>query len=460
MATVATKPIIKIDIKPQPGPQMAFMSSSADIAIYGGAAGSGKTYALLLEPLRNINNGRFGCVIFRRESPQIRAEGALWDESQNLYRGTGATPREGMLDWVFPSGAKVKFAHLQMESDIHGWDGSQICLICFDQLEAFTKKQFFYMLSRNRSTCGIAPYIRAACNPDPDSFLRSFLAWWIDDITGLPIPERSGVIRWFVHIDNQIYWADTAAELESQFGSDCAPKSCTFISANVYDNKILLDKNPGYLSNLKALQKIDRERLLYGNWNARATAGMYFKREWLEVVDAAPIFASAVRYWDRAATAAEVGKEVKASFTAGIRLQVDSKGIYYVYNSTRFQGSPLTVKSTIKNVASQDGRPVRIGIEQDPGQAGKAEAEDHVRNLAGYNVTINPVHEAKGVRVKPFSAQCEAGNVKIIRGDWNEAFLNELENFDGSSKCVSDQVDACSGAFTMLTNKKRAGWLL
>lgn len=453
-----TADMVRVEIKPQAGPQMTFLSSSADIAIFGGAAYGGKTFALLLEPLRHKDNSQFGAVIFRRESPQVRAEGGLWDESQNLYWPLGATPREGMLDWVFPSGAKIKFAHLQLESDIHSWDGSQIALIGFDQLEAFAKKQFFYMLSRNRSTCGVKPYIRATCNPDPDSWLRNFLAWWINDLTGLAIPERSGIVRYFVHLDDQIYWADTAAELESKFGADCAPKSCTFIAASANDNKIGLAKNPGYIANLKALQKIDRERLLYGNWNARATAGMFFKREWFEIVDAVPQLSDRVRYWDRAATEAAKASE-KGSWTVGLLMGKAVNGLSYVINIERFQGSPLQVEQAIKNTASQDGNSVRVVVEQDPGQAGKAEAALQVRNLAGYDAKANPVHGSKGTRVKPFSAQAEAGNVKLLRGKWNDIYLSELENFDASPGCLADQVDASSGAFMMLINVRRAGVL-
>lgn len=112
----------------------------------------------------------------------------------------------------------------------------------------------------------------------------------------------------------------------------------------------------------------------------------------------------------------------------------------------------MTVESTVRNTASQDGRAVIVGIEQDPGQAGKAEAQYQIRNLAGFTAKINIAREAKGVRARPFSAQCEAGNVKIVRGAWNDAYLRELENFDGTTNCVADQVDASSGAFAMLTD--------
>ena len=442
---------------PQEGPQDQFLKSGADIAIFGGQAGGGKTWALLAETIRSVGVPYFDAVIFRREYTQIRAAGGLWDMACEMFYEWRGIPRENYLDWRFPSGARIRFAHMQHESDRFAWDGSQITLICFDQLESFTWKQFIYMLSRNRSMCGIQPYIRATCNPDPDHFLRSFLGWWIDKDTGYAIEERSGVIRWFVNIDNEIHWADTPEELRKQFGDDCDPKSCTFIPSSIYDNKILLKRNPGYIANLKALSLIDRGRLLEGNWNVRESAGMFFQRAWFEIVEAAPADAERIRYWDRAATDESIAKG-KGSRTAGVRMSKSrSTGVFYIEGVERFQKSPLGVRASIKNVATQDGVPVMVGIEQDPGQAGKAEAEDQVRNLAGFDATINTVREAKGVRAKPLSAQAEAGNVKLVRSDWNEAYLNELQNFDGSDKCVSDQVDASSGAFHLLTNVKRAG---
>ena len=149
------------------------------------------------------------------------------------------------------------------------------------------------------------------------------------------------------------------------------------------------------------------------------------------------------------------GKKTKGSYTAGLLMGKDNHGVYYIVDVIRFQGSPMTVEKTIKNIASQDGIPTVVGIEQDPGQAGKAEAQTQLRNLAGYNVILNTVRESKGVRARPLSAQTEAGNVKLVRGEWNDTFLRELESFDGSDKCTSDQVDAASGAFYLLTKQKR-----
>jgi hypothetical protein len=264
-----------------PGPQTAFLRSSADICIYGGAAGSAKTVGLLLEAARHVGQApNFTAVIFRRTMPQITNPGALWDESLNLYRRAGGTPHLGAREWRWPRGGKIKFAHLQFDSTVYGWHGAQIALICFDELTQFTKHQFFYMFSRNRSTCGVRPYIRATCNPDPDSWVADFLGWWIDPETGLPIRERAGVLRYFVRAGEQIVWADRPEDLPQYIprpedlrpGVDPPqPISVTFIPATVFDNPALLDVNPEYLTALRSLPLLERERP--AQWQLEDPAG-------------------------------------------------------------------------------------------------------------------------------------------------------------------------------------------
>lgn len=441
-------------IRPQEGPQEMFLGSSADIVVYGGAAGGGKSFGLLMEPLRHINVPRFGAVIFRRQGVEIRKEGGLWDESSELYPLTGATSRESMLDWKWPAGARVSFSHLEQENDKYTWQGAQIAFIGFDELTHFTKSQFFYMLSRNRTTCGVRPYIRATCNADADSWVADMIAWWIDQETGYPIPERSGVIRYFIRRGEELIWADSPAQLVAEHDDvDLKEvKSFTFIAARVEDNKILLEKDPGYLGNLKALTMVERERLLRGNWKIKPAAGLYFKRRYFEIIDALPAdVVGRVRHWDLAATEPEPGQE--PDWTVGLRMVQLESGLFVVENVERLQGSPLKVKTAIKNTASADGTGTIISLPQDPGQAGKSQAQDLVTMLRGYTTVIERETGSKIVRASPASSQAEVGNIKLLRAPWNEAFLTELENFPGKGK--DDQVDALSGAFNTL-QKPRA----
>lgn len=462
ISVIATKSVQSKIIRPESVPQEQFLATPADFALYGGAKGGGKSYALLMEPLRHIHNSRFGATIFRLTYPQIMTQGGLWETANEIYPHVQLNerppiPKETSLEWLFTSGARIKFAHMQYDKDRFNFDGAQIPFIGFDQLEQFSWRQFSYMFSVNRSTCGVIPYMRATCNPDPDHWLRHFLEWWIDDKTGLAIKGRSGIVRWFAMINDEVIWGNSPKELIDRFGKETLPLSFTFIPASVYDNRILLEKNPEYLASLQALPKVDRERLLLGNWNVRESAGMFFRREWFEIVEAAPVLDEEIRYWDRAATEVKPGKMTKASWTAGVRMGKDSRGMFFIKDMNRFQCDPGRVEVNIENVATQDGRGIAVGIEQDPGQAGKAEALGYVKRLVGYDVRVNPVREAKGIRARPFSAQAEAGNVKLVRGAWNETFIREVENFDGTDKCVSDQTDAATGAFYMLTKSKKAG---
>jgi predicted phage terminase large subunit-like protein len=436
-------------IGPQRGPQTKFLKCRADICIYGGAAGAGKTFAVLLEPIFHLHVPHFGTVIFRRNSTMVRNQGGLWDTSMQIYSNPhlGGVPKETTLEWDFPTPSTVKFAHLQYENDVLSWQGAQIPLIIFDELTHFTRAQFFYMMSRNRSTCGVKPYIRATTNPDADSWVREFIDWWIDGETGLAIPERSGKIRYFIQLNDEIIWGESKAALHEKY-PECLPKSFTFISASIFDNQKLLAADPGYLANLHALPRVERERLLNGNWNIKPSAGLYFQKGYFEIVDAIPKTVDRVRYWDRAATKKTETND--PDFTVGIKIEKDINNILYITDMVRIQDSPLGVQTVIKNTAIRDTIQVRIGVEEDPGQAGVSEADHLTRLLQGYNVRRNKVQKDKVTRASPVSAQAEAGNIKILRGKWNDDFFRELENFPEGKH--DDIVDALSGAFLMINS--------
>lgn len=265
-------------ISPQPGYQTKALSSSADIVIGGAAAGVGKTYTLLLDPLRDIHIKGFGGVIFRRTTTQIRNEGGLWDTSKTIYPGVGAEPKESVLEWQFKEN-KIKFSHLEHEKNIYDWQGAQIPFIAFDELTHFTKKMFFYLLTRNRSVCGVKPYCRATCNPDPESWVYQLIEWWIDPETGFPIPERDGVVRYMLVDGDSYIWGDTYEDViekgwyllegpVTKSGIDPKEfvKSVTFVSGSIYDNTKLLQTNPAYLGNLMAQDAETKAQLLDGNW--------------------------------------------------------------------------------------------------------------------------------------------------------------------------------------------------
>lgn len=280
-------------IRPQPGFQYDFLSTKADIAIGGGAAGAGKTYAEILEPLRYHNRNGFAAVIFRRNIPQITMQGGLKDETLRVYPSFKAKLANQSLKWYFPSGATVKMTHLENENTVYNHQGAQYTLIMFDELTHFSRFQFFYMLTRNRSLCGVKPYIRATCNPDPDSWVANFLEWWIEQDPkspnyGFPIPERAGKLRFMVMYNDDMIWGDSKAEVYSlvpkeywdMLPADINPadmiKSVTFIPGSIYENKELLKVNPQYLGNLMAQDEQTKSQLLLGNWKIRTDGNSLF----------------------------------------------------------------------------------------------------------------------------------------------------------------------------------------
>lgn len=447
-------------IRPQSGPQEAFLSTPADIAIYGGAAGGGKTWALLIEAIRHVQNALYGGVIFRRVYPQIMNEGGLWDESMALYPMLGGIPVQTQTRWDFPWGSSVRFAHMQYEKDKLQYQGSQIPFIGWDELTHFSESQFFFMLSRNRSMSGIPGYIRATCNPDAESWVADFIAWWIDqretleDETpnpsyGLPIAERAGVLRWFVRVNDQMHWADSPEELRERFAElpaeDVQPKSVTFIPAKLSDNPALLAADPTYRASLLAMPFVERERLLGGNWKVKPTAGHVFPRASWGITNTAPKRnVSWVRYWDKA------GTEGAGDWTAGVLMgYAHSEERWYIADVVRGQYSSSQRETIIHQTASLDGVDVTIYVEQEPGSSGKESAENTITRLRGFKAYADRVTGDKETRARPLSAQQQIGNVYLVRGEWVNEFLRETESFP-SAGVHDDQVDAASGAFNKL----------
>ena len=195
------------------------------------------------------------------------AEGGIWDQSGEVYPLVGGVPKLGDMSWSFPPYSNtISFSHLEHEQTKYNWSSSQICAILFDEIQLFSETQVMFMLSRNRSLCGVQPYVRGACNPDP-GWLKRFLAPWVDDeFKG--VRAQSGEVRWYLRNAGEIQWVAEGTE---------DAKSLSFVRSSVYDNKILLERNPEYIANLKALPPVDRARLLEGNWNVRAEGLVYHR---------------------------------------------------------------------------------------------------------------------------------------------------------------------------------------
>lgn len=445
-----------LEIRPQAGPQELFLSSPADIVIAGGAAGGGKTYGILLEALRHLNNPDAGSVIFRRTSPQITSKGALWDDSMALYPLFGGNPNSNSMLWTFPSGMTIKFSHMQHNKDRLSWKGAQIPVIMFDQLEDFEESQFTYLTSRNRSaTAGFSPYIRGTCNPVPHDdpiggWLNRFIAWWWDPLTGYAIPSRSGVIRWMTRINNVIRWADEPQELISSYPG-CVPKSVTFVPAKLTDNPILMDADPSYLGWLMALPDFERERLLEGNWLVRPEAGKVLNRAWFKSLSVEPLdVVKWFRFWDKAGTEGDDYATTGSARSAGVRLGIRPDGTTVIAHAIAGRWSSHEREVVIAQIAAADSKICKnlvTIVEQEPGSGGKESAENTIKHtLPGYHVLAERATGSKITRAMPFASQAQVGNVYLVDAPWNEEYLAELHSFNGRTGLM-DLVDATSGGY-------------
>jgi predicted phage terminase large subunit-like protein len=177
----------------------------------------------------------------------------------------------------------------------------------------------------------------------------------------------------------------------------------------------------------------------------RVTAGTLFQREWFDVIDAIPAGQiGAVRYWDRAATKPSEANP-DPDWTRGLKLLKYKDGTFVVADLRSCRDTPGEVEKLVRATAGYDGQFTTVWGEQDPGSAGVADAARFKKLLQGFSVKVAKPTKNKVVRAKPVSAQCEARNIKVLRGSWNEAFFSELENFpDGAH---DDIVDTLSGAF-------------
>lgn len=420
----------------------------------------------------------------------------------SLLPMAGAYPKKTPKpQFIFPSGAKVTFDHLERYTDCLGYQGSQIPLIIFDELTHFDEEVFWYMLSRNRSDSGVSGYIRASTNPDPDSWVRSFISWWIGD-DGYAIPERSGVIRWFIRVNGEVIWGDSKMEMlqyqmdrpikekkrydsmsqfplygeegilyydremrvykrweNGQYKDMISPKSVTFIASLLSDNAILMRNDPSYLANLQSLPIVEQERLLGGNWKIRPAAGLYFPRSALPpLLEEVPNdVVRWVRGWDLAATDTEEGGD--PAYTASVLLGKRRNGRYIIADATNHRYKAEKVRELVKQCAVSDKakyKRVKIRMSIDPGQAGKEQSQSYIKMLAGFSISAVRESGSKEARAEPFAAQWQAGNVDVVAGPWTEALIGQYESFPESK--FKDMVDAGSNAFNELelTNTSNA----
>ena len=477
----------KIIIAPQKGRQEMAMNVKADVIIYGGAAGSGKSRLLLMRPLLHIKDPDFTAIMFRRTQEALKKGGSLWPESKKLYNQFKTKINNKDRKHEFRSGAVIAFDGLQNEGDEESnHQGAQYSFIGFDEGTHFTEAQVTYMIGRLRSEADNDSYCMITCNPDVDSWLLKWVEPYLDE-EGYPIREKGGQVRYFASNDGVTVFADTKEELQKLYPDQCyviddegnkhdVVMSYTFIDGNIYDNPALIKNEPKYLAKLKGQSRVNQARLLHGNWYAREEASGYWKREWVQE-KRTPLGCTTVRAVDKAATeVSEVNRS--PDYTASIQMSKDRDGYFYISanfhkdfrddNSDifgRFRKRAGARDNLILKQAQKDGDDCKIIFAIDPGAAGKVEFHQSAKTLASEGFVVKPdpmpIQKSKLKRFEPFASACENGLVFIDTESFPnkqtlEAFYAELEGFDGSRSTASrkdDWADVCASAFNYLSKQ-------
>lgn len=411
--------------QPNPGRQTRFLAHRAKRALYGGAAGGGKSAALMACPLRWIGNPNYRGLYLRREAQYL---GDAVDKTRKLYPALGGTLVMGpRIVWTFPSGAELWMNHCAHVSDVGNYDSFEFSEVLFDELTHFEEKMFVGICARLRGTDPTLPYwSRAATNPGGvgHEWVKRRWGAWLDRKHDRPAAE--GETRWMLR------------GREVPQGTPRA-MSYTFVPALLGDNPKV---SPEYIAELEELDDVRRAQLINGDWDAAYGEGKLFHRDWWQYLDAAPPVARKVRAWDLGAG---------GDPTEGVLIGDRGAGMvprYVVLDVVTHVGPPHEVHALIAATAKADGTAVTVRLPQDPGQAGKDQALTYARELAGYTVRTKPVTGDKVVRAGPFSSQVGARNVGIVRAPWTPGFVGQLHAFPDTKR--DDKVDAASDAFAEL----------
>ena len=382
--------------------QKTFLLDFNKEALYGGAAGGGKSVALLMAALMFVDEPEYRALILRRTYSQLVLPGALIDIAHELLSPKNAKWNDQKKQWTFPSGATLNFGFLDSERDKYRYQGAAFHFVGFDELTQFTESQYTYLFSRTRKAEGVQIPLRFRCTSNPGGIGHE----WVRDrfISG----SKDGRI---------------------------------FIPAGLDDNPHL-DKEE-YEKNLDELDPVTRKQLKEGDWDI-LPGGNFFKRERFEIVEDYPANAFCVRYWDLAASI-----KVGSDYTVGVKI-CEQGGVYWVIDVIREKLSPAGVEGLIRQTAELDGLHTEIFMEQEPGSSGLNTISHYIRNiLKGFCFKGVRSTGSKIARAKPFAAAVDNGNVRLVRGLWNKEFIDECVIFPQKG-FHDDQVDSAAGAFEQI----------
>jgi predicted phage terminase large subunit-like protein len=391
-------------------------------AFYGGAAGGGKSEALLMAALQFVDVPRYAAVIVRQTYPMLSQPGGLLERSHEWLRATDARWNQGEHRWTFPSRATLTFKHLSDSQAIRDYQGGEYQFIGVDEVTDFSEEQYTLLFSRLRNPLSVAVPLRMRSASNPIGPGKP----WVHARFILAGPESGRL----------------------------------FVSARLEDNPAL--DIAEYERSLVELGSVAYRQLRHGDWDVKEP-GRMFKRAWFEIVapEDVPADATHVRYWDLAASETPKGSAARKlndpDFTCGLLLaRSESAGCYYVDDVERFRAGPHEVERRVAAIAAEDSAAVPVRMEQEGGASGKSLISHYRRNvLDGFDFRgVHPTG-SKEVRAQPVAARAEAGEVKLVAGPWIDEFLSELASFPEGLH--DDQVDALSGAFSALAGKPAVG---
>lgn len=392
-------------------------------------------------------------VIIRKTTKMLTGSGGLFDAAINLYSKVDPKLKVRSRDLIltFSTGAEIQFTYLDKPADRLNIQGREYSRICFDEAQQLDGDNIMYALSRLRSTrVNYRLQANATCNPDPDSFLMPFVEHSLDENL---VPIRKSVYpnRYFIRENNKLVFYSTLEEVLEDRASLDGVKSYKFVPGCIYDNPVGLESNKEYISTLQALPAIERRRLLEGAWVRESKSG-YFKREWVSFEPYPNMSArNRVRSWDLAFSEASESRP-KVDATAGVLMSKSDKNLYTVEDVITLRKRVHEVEKTIFETAARDGTDVKITLPLDPGATAGAYCRNLARELSekGYSVKLIRPEKGKLQRFLPFASTAQAGYVRVLKAEWTENYLNELEQTEFSSKTFDDQADATSDAFFAL----------
>lgn len=396
-------------------PQWRFLNLQCREALYGGAAGGGKSSALLMAALQYVHVPRYSAIIFRRTFADLAKADALMDRSKAWLSTSGAVWNEQQKVWRWPGGGTLAFGYLEHESDVYGHQGAAYQFIGFDEATQFSEQQYRYLLSRLRrlKTMAEVPLrVRAASNPGGAGH------------------------EW----------------VKRRFILEGPSKGRVFVPARMDDNPHL--DQAEYEQSLAELDPVTRAQLRHGDWDMMPT-GPLFEREWFKRVSEIPDGPGAwrwVRFWDLAATAPKPGRD--PDFTAGALVGFRD-GDYLLADMRRCRKPPREVESLVVDTAARDRERfghVSTWMEQEPGSAGVKVIDDYERLLAGYEFRGLRATGSKITRCRPVASAAQNGHFYVLEDDWVSDFLDEIVPFP-TKGIHDDQVDTVSGAVDRLANE-------